>query len=172
MPLAKPEGYFALPPSQAVLELTHLDMEELPHQTLRIIDANLNRIGEGLRVLEEIARLLLDDATLSQQLKDMRHEMVKVNLSLEQQFLEARDSADDVGVDLAASGEGKYKDIPETLVANARRVQEALRVMEELAKNPGVPLESDKFKHARFNLYTIEKELFAKLVHWSKEQNE
>jgi len=36
-------------------------------QTLRIIDANLNRIGEGLRLLEDIARLLLDDAALTQQ---------------------------------------------------------------------------------------------------------
>lgn len=132
--------------------------------TLRIIDANLNRIGEGLRVLEEIARLLLDDAALSQRIKDMRHEMVKVNLSLEQKFLEARNSEGDVGINLEASGEAKYKDIPATVVANARRVQEALRVMEEMAKNPGVPLESDKFKRARFNLYTIEKELFSKLV--------
>ena len=172
MQLAKPEGYFALPPDLAMLELTHLEMEKIPSQTLRIIDANLNRIGEGLRVLEDIARLLLDDAVLSQQIKDMRHEMVKVNLSLEQQFLQARDSVGDVGVDLEASGEGKYKDIPETLVANARRVQEALRVMEEMAKNPGVHLESDKFKRARFNLYTIEKELFSNLMRRSKEQNE
>lgn len=132
--------------------------------TLRIIDANLNRIGEGLRVLEEIARLLLDDAALSQRIKDMRHEMVKVNLSLEKQFLQARNSEGDVGINLEASGEAKYKDIPATVVANARRVQEALRVMEEMAKNPGVPLESDKFKQARFNLYTIEKELFSKLM--------
>ena len=138
-------------------------MEKILGQILRIIDANLNRIGEGLRVLEEIARLLLDDAALSQRLKDMRHGMVKVELSLEQQFLRARDSAGDIGINLEASGEKTYKDIPEIVVANARRVQEALRVMEELAKNPGVPLESDKFKQARFALYTIEKELFAKI---------
>ena len=139
--------------------------------TLRIIDANLNRIGEGLRVLEEIARLLLDDAALSQQIKDMRHEMVKVNLSLEKQFLQARNSEGDVGINLEVSGEAKYKDIPATVVANARRVQEALRVMEEMAKNPGVPLESDKFKQARFNLYTIEKELFSKLMRRGEAQS-
>ena len=137
--------------------------------TLRIIDANLNRIGEGLRVLEDIARLILDDADLSQQLKDMRHEMVKVSLSLEKQLLQARDSAGDVGVNLEVPGEEKYKEIPETVVANARRVQEAMRVMEELAKNPGIPLESDKFKQARFKLYTIEKELFSRLSREGKE---
>jgi len=137
---------------------------EISSQTLRIIDANLNRVGEGLRVLEDIARLLLDDAALSQQLKDMRHEMVKVDLSLEQQFLQARNSEGDVGINLEASGEEKYKELSATVVANSRRVQEALRVLEELAKNPGVPLESDKFKRARFGLYTIEKELFSKLT--------
>jgi thiamine-phosphate pyrophosphorylase len=143
-------------------------METIPNQTLRIIDANLNRIGEGLRVLEDIARLLLDDAALSQQLKDMRHQLVKVDLSLEEQFLQARNSEGDVGASLEASGEEKYKDLPATVVANARRVQEALRVIEELAKNPEIPLESEKFKRARFNLYTIEKELFAKLMRREK----
>jgi thiamine-phosphate pyrophosphorylase len=141
---------------------------ELSSQTLRIIDANLNRIGEGLRVLEDIARLLLDDADLSQQLKDMRHEMVKVDLSLEQQFLQARNSEGDVGIYLEASNQKKYKELSTTVVANARRVQEAMRVLEELAKNPGAPLESDKFKRARFALYTIEKELFSKLMQWDK----
>ncbi len=139
-------------------------METMPDQKLRIIDANLNRIGEGLRVLEDIARLLLDDAELSQQLKDMRHEMVKVDLQLARQFLRARDSEGDVGINLEASDGGRYKEIPETVVANARRVQEAMRVMEELAKNPGVPLAPDKFKQARFKLYTIEKELFARVA--------
>jgi len=139
-------------------------MGKLPEKTLRIIDANLNRIGEGLRVLEDIARLLLDDAALSQQLKDMRHELVKVDISFEGRFLQARNSEGDVGMDLEAFGDEKYKEIPATVVANARRVQEALRVMEELAKNPAVPLEADKFKRARFNLYTVEKELFSKLM--------
>ena len=147
-------------------------MEKMSELTLRIIAANLNRIGAGLRVLEEIARLLLDDAALSQQLKDMRHEMVKVDLSLEQQFLQARNSEEDVGINLEAFGDKKHKEIPATVVANARRVQEALRVMEELSKNPAVPLESDKFKQARFNLYTIEKKLFSRLMEQGKVQNE
>jgi len=137
-------------------------------QTLRIMDANLNRIGEGLRVLEEIARLLLDDAGLSQQLKDMRHEMVKVDLSLEQQFLQARNSEGDVGIDIEAASEGKHKGLSAMVVANARRVQEALRVLEELAKDPDIALESGKFKQARFSLYTIEKKLFSRLLERNK----
>ena len=53
--------------------------EALSYQTLRIIDANLNRIGEGLRLLEDLARLLLNDATLTQQLKTMRHGLVIID---------------------------------------------------------------------------------------------
>ena len=133
-------------------------------QTLRIIDANLNRIGEGLRVLEDIARLMLDDAGLSQQLKDMRHEMVKVSGSLGRQLLQARNSAGDVGAYLEVEGEEKQRDLSGTVMANARRVQEAMRVVEELAKVPDVNLDGEKFKQARFRLYTVEKELLVKLL--------
>jgi len=55
-------------------------------------------------------------------------------------------------------------------VANARRVQEALRVLEELAKVPDTTpeLDSEKFKKARFNLYTIERTLLSKLLRKDK----
>ena len=46
-------------------------------ETLRIIDANLNRAAEGLRVLEDIARLGLNDASLSERLKTLRHELTQ-----------------------------------------------------------------------------------------------
>ena len=141
-----------------------MNVETISGDTLRIVDANLNRIGEGLRVLEELARLLLDDAGLTQQLKNMRHEMVKVDRSLQRQLLQARDSAGDVGADIEVDEEGRERDLPGTAMANARRVQEALRVMEELAKVRGVNLDVEKFKQARFALYTIEKELLGKLL--------
>jgi len=139
-------------------------MKALSGETLRIVDANLNRIGEGLRVLEDLARLLLDDAGLTQQLKNMRHEVVKVDRSLQRQLLQARDSAGDVGVELEVDEGDRERDLPGTAMANARRVQEALRVMEEMAKVRGVNLDVDKFKEARFALYTIEKELLSKLL--------
>jgi len=56
------------------------------------------------------------------------------------------------------------------LVSNSRRVQESLRTLEELAKVPGtIPeLDSEKFKQARFNLYTIEENLLSKLLRQDK----
>ncbi len=147
-----------------MLELTHLEMDKLPEQTLRIIDANLNRIGEGLRVLEEVSRLVLNSGDLSQQLKNLRHGLVIIEPALEQKLIQARDAAGDVGRDLEVPGEAKQRDLPAMVVANSRRVQESLRVMEELAKLPALVLDSGKYKQARFSLYTIEKELLGRLA--------
>ena len=130
---------------------------------LRILDVNLNRLGEGLRFLEEVSRFILDDTALTQQLKNLRHDLVRTDIDLDRKLLEARDSEGDVGIDLEVPGESKEKGLPRMVVANSRRAQESLRVLEEMAKLPGINLVSDKYKHARFSLYTIEKTLVARL---------
>lgn len=75
-------------------------------QRRRIIDANLNRAGEGLHLLEELARLMLNDAELTRQLKTMRHEVVRGDLAFNKALIQSRNSADDVGVDIELPGEG------------------------------------------------------------------
>ena len=144
--------------------------EAISRQALRIIDANLNRIGEGLRLLEDIARLLLNDATLTQQLKTMRHEILKGDWPFHQQLLNARDAESDVGINIGVPGDEKQRGLTITVIANARRVQESLRTLEEVAKIPGITpeLDSEKFKQARFNLYTIEQNLLSKLLRQDK----
>ena len=137
-------------------------------QTLRIVDASLNRIGEGLRLLEDMARLMLSDAALTQQLKTMRHELITVKGTLNQQLLQARNSEGDVGINLGAPQQAKERELTEVVVANAKRVQQSLRVIEELAKMPDIKLDSDKFKQARFNLYTIERSLLSRMLRRDK----
>ena len=139
-------------------------------QRRRIIDANLNRAGEGLHLLEEIARLAADDAELTRQLKTMRHELLRGDLAFNKELIQSRDSEGDVGADMEVPGEGKAKELPVIVVANARRVQEALRILEELAKTPDTTprLDSDKFKKARFELYTIEQKLLSRLLRRDK----
>ena len=44
-----------------------------PDKLLRIIDANLNRAREGLRVCEDISRFALGDKTATRALKSIRH---------------------------------------------------------------------------------------------------
>ncbi len=144
--------------------------QAVSRQALRIIDANLNRISEGLRLLEDLARLLLNDTALTQQLKTMRHELIRGDWSFHQQLLQARDSEGDVGINIEVSGEEKQRELPIMVMANSRRVQESLRVMEELTKVPGaIPeLDTEKFKQARFALYTIEQNLLSKLLRQDK----
>jgi thiamine-phosphate pyrophosphorylase len=135
----------------------------MERDTLRIIDANLNRIGEGLRVLEELARLSLDDEDLTRRLKDLRHEIVQVNPSLQKRLLTTRDSDGDVGAEMLVKGEEPKRDKNELVIANARRAEESLRVLEEIARLPESGLDTEKYKKARFALYSIEKELSAKI---------
>ena len=136
-------------------------------KTMRIIDANLNRIGEGLRLLEDIARLILNDARLTQQLKTMRHKLLESDLSFNRQLLESRNSEGDVGIHLETPGDTE-RELPIMAVANSRRVQESLRAIEELAKLPEVKLDPEKFKQARFNLYTLEQNLISRLLREDK----
>jgi len=163
-------SFYLYSPNLAVLELAAMASEAISRQRLRIIDANLNRAGEGLHLLEDLARLILNDASLTQQLKTIRHEILRGDWSFNQQLVQSRDSEGDVGVDIEAGGEGKQRELPIMIVANSRRVQEALRILEELAKIPGTTpeLDADRFKKARFDLYTIEQKLLSRLSRQDK----
>jgi thiamine-phosphate pyrophosphorylase len=143
-------------------------MKELSGQTLRIVDANLNRTGEGLRVLEEFARLCLNDEHLSRRLKDLRHALLDIPLDFQERLIAARDAAGDVGREMKSPQQGQGRGVPETVVANARRVQESLRVLEEMARTTDLPLDTDAYKTARFSLYDLEKDLLARLLRRDK----
>ncbi len=128
---------------------------------LRIIDANANRAREGLRVLEDVARFVLDDEDLRSRAKTVRHEITRsVNaLRADVSSLEAaRDSEKDVGRRGFAGDEGRRNEIGTITVANARRVQEALRVLEEFSKLVDETIAS-RLKDLRYSVYTLEKDI-------------
>jgi thiamine-phosphate pyrophosphorylase len=135
---------------------------------LRIIDANINRIGEGLRVLEEFARLALNNGVLTRRLKSLRHEILHIDTGLQLQLLQARDAVGDVGAGKLTLEGSEREGAVETIIANSRRVQESLRVMEELSKEPGLSASSRDYEKARFTVYTIEKELVARILRQDK----
>jgi thiamine-phosphate pyrophosphorylase len=138
-------------------------MAESPRfpEFLRIIDANLNRAGEGLRVIEDIARMVLNNRDISARLKTLRHGLVRTGPAFQESLIESRNSSADVGRDTEVTGEERAKDMESVLVANSRRVQESLRVLEELTKTAGITadLDSDRFKQIRFELYSLEQEI-------------
>ena len=163
----------------------------MPHQPLRIVDANLNRSVEGLRVLEDVARFVLNDATLSQQLRSTRHSLAEVGESLGIILLEERDSEHDVGRENVIArppslitsrpsvianqrrsnlNRQSYPDLASLVGANANRVEESLRVLEELAKlgELSSKLDAAKFEKDRFRLYSVEKEMVSRLTRQDK----
>jgi len=145
-------------------------LPRIPQQTtLRIIDANLNRASEGLRVIEDIARLALNNVTLSERLKNMRHDMVEFDLAVNSLLIGSRDVDGDVGANLVAP-ESLQKDLPLSAVANSRRVQESLRTLEELSRTlkiSSIP-EPETFRQFRFELYSIERKLLSGLLREDK----
>ncbi len=133
---------------------------------LRLIDANLDRLGEGLRVLEDVSRFLLKDAVLSRRLKTLRHKLVKDIVPLEQELLAARRVAEDVGAPGRSPAVSGHEDLPALVAANSRRVQESIRVLEEFARlsNSPVAARPSRLQHLRFEVYELEQELVSRLL--------
>ena len=68
--------------------------------TARILDVSANRAREALRVLEDYARFVLNDAFLTGQLKQLRHDLAQaLSLLPESLLLESRDTFHDVGTE-------------------------------------------------------------------------
>ncbi|TWU01760.1 thiamine phosphate synthase [Neorhodopirellula pilleata] len=102
---------------------------------MRVIDANANRVGEGLRTLEETARFILDDAELQFHLKTLRHDIATAMTKVSRvDLLSARDTPGDVGTDATTSSENHRVDLGDLVAAAAIRVQQALRCLEEYGK--------------------------------------
>ena len=139
-------------------------------QTLRIIDASLNRAAEGLRFLEDSARFLINDTELTKQLKTIRHNIIPNDWPFQKQLIQSRDSQGDIGANLDVDGSKDKKSVSSAIVANSRRVQEALRTLEEVAKIEGVvlPISSEMFQQVRFEMYTLEKHLLSRLLRQDK----
>ncbi|MGJ0357767.1 thiamine-phosphate pyrophosphorylase [Aliarcobacter cryaerophilus] len=118
---------------------------------LRIIDANLNRLREGIRVVEDIFRYVYNDKELSTKLKDLRH-LARVENFYE--ILESRDVQNDV-LRESIKSEQNREDLNSILIANFKRAQESSRVLEELTKLSSIE-DSENFKYIRYELYNLE----------------
>jgi thiamine-phosphate pyrophosphorylase len=131
----------------------------------QIIDANLNRTREGLRVCEDIARFTITDKTVTRSLKSIRHAATRALLDSEKlslgQLLRARDTKKDTLKFFDFEKHGKSS-IANIFMSNIERVKESLRVLEECSKviDEGI---SRKYRSMRFNTYDIEKKVIEKI---------
>ncbi|MFC1644098.1 thiamine-phosphate pyrophosphorylase [Candidatus Omnitrophota bacterium] len=124
----------------------------------RIIDANLNRVMEAIRVCEDIVRFFSNNERLTLKLKDLRHEVFNAIKDLRMEHLEELVSSrdlNDVGMKSTES-EKTRENLVDLFLANTQRGKESLRVLEEVLKLFDQEL-SQKFKKFRFKLYEIEK---------------
>ena len=130
------------------LVLNYYFMEE---NYLRLIDANLNRLREGIRVVEDIFRYVYNDKQTALKLKELRH-LSRLENYIE--LLETRDVKNDV-LRSSIKSEQNRTDLYSILIANFKRAQESSRVLEEFCKLISVK-DSENFKYIRYELYNLE----------------
>lgn len=131
-------------------------------ERFRVLDANLNRAREGLRVCEEVARLVLGDTPLTRRCQRLRYEVDGAGRLLPRsKLLQARDSRRDVGRPGRRGSARPHGHCRDLAAANLRRVQEALRVLEEFSRLVR-PAASRSFGSLRFKAYSLEQSFDSK----------
>jgi len=116
-----------------------------------ILDANIHRACEWLRVIEEYFRFVVNDEALTNRLAWLRKKISHHTLPVsDRSRMEARDTESDVRANEVIQSRKNTYDL---LLANMKRSQEALRVLEEYTGD-------DNFRVFRYELYELEKECF------------
>jgi thiamine-phosphate pyrophosphorylase len=123
---------------------------------LRIIDAAANRLREGLRVLDDYVRFVLNDPQLTDRIKQLRHRSADSCRRISPgQLRQARNTAGDIGTSIHTSTELNRESLNDVVIANLKRTQESARSLEEFGKliHPEFALE---MKQLRYELYILE----------------
>lgn len=138
-----------------------LNFDEPPEQINvgRILDAGANRAREALRTLEDYARFALNDATMTRLYKDLRHAFADAVVLLPANLLlQSRDTLGDVGTTISTFNEWERPTLLSVAQANAKRLQESLRSLEEFGKTVSVEF-AQRIEKIRYESYTLERSL-------------
>lgn len=131
---------------------------------LRLLDANLNRTLEGLRVCEEIMRFVICEKSITLEFKNIRHKTTRLikDWGIDKKLLlNSRDTENDIGKNSTKS-ELTRTDYKNIFFANIQRAKESLRVLEEFSKLDNKKI-SGGFKVVRYNLYRLESKAYTRL---------
>ncbi|MEM0980487.1 MAG: thiamine phosphate synthase, partial [Cyanobacteria bacterium P01_H01_bin.58] len=126
-----------------------------PHAAMsvyRILDANLDRAREGLRILEDWCRFGLNHTELTEKLKHLRQTLGQWHTA---DLRAARDTPGDPGTRMTHPQEKIRTSVTQVLQANFCRVEEALRSLEEFSKIDR-PAMSAACKQMRYQVYALE----------------
>ena len=123
----------------------------------RVIDANLNRCHEGLRVLEDHARFCGNQPRLAEELKEFRHNLqASIPDAWSVNCLKLRDVAGDPGTAFESADEYQRDSSTSIVSANASRVKQSLRTLEEFSKALDAKV-SRQLEGFRYRFYELEK---------------
>jgi thiamine-phosphate pyrophosphorylase len=125
----------------------------------RLMDANVNRVREGLRVCEDISRFIYEQEDWFLSFRDLRHQVTQLALERMDLFrlTQFRDSENDLGRGIDAMKKGDIS-IEDLLIRNLQRAKEGLRVLEEFGHQID-PSARQAFQTLRYTLYTLEKKI-------------
>jgi len=113
-----------------------------------LINANIHRIKEGARVLEEVARFILRDGPLFKKIRTFRHALQATPPILSE--------VHDLG-GVSLQEENTRHNLLALVQANAIRIQEALRVLEEISTDQ---THKQKMKSLRYTAYELQAVLY------------
>ena len=123
----------------------------------QIIDANLDRAREGLRVLEDWARFGLSKEKYVERIKNYRQILGKNHLEV---YKQSRNHNEDKCKGLSHEEQINRKTSEQIISSNSGRVQEALRVIEEFSRLHNHEL-SKIASEIRYEIYTLEIDLLS-----------
>ncbi|MFQ3591999.1 MAG: thiamine phosphate synthase [Gemmataceae bacterium] len=155
------ERLLPLPTPAPEPEIHAIALADLTEQVdlARVLDASANRAREALRVLEDHARFVLDDALLCAQFKELRHELSRLlNEYGPPELPRCRDTLGDVGTAVGTESEYRRDSLQAVWMAATRRLAESLRSLEEYAKVASPQL-GQQVESLRYRTYTLEKAL-------------
>lgn len=130
----------------------------------RLIDANANRAGEAMRVLEDAARFVRNDAKLAEAFKTLRHDFGESIRQLPGPPISAmRNTAGDVGTAITMDTETQRRHVSDVVAAAGKRLAQALRCCEEYGKliDPRFAATIEKL---RYRSYDLEAELINRMT--------
>ena len=130
----------------------------------RILDANFNRASEAVRVIEDCTRFALGDLCLSRRAKNIRHSLAEIlqRFSI-LNLVRTRDAEEDVGREISIDSEYARSSVADLLTANLKRLQQALRSLEEAGKIVDEDA-ANRFEHLRYETYSLEKAILTTIA--------
>ncbi|WP_319372033.1 thiamine-phosphate pyrophosphorylase [uncultured Ilyobacter sp.] len=126
----------------------------------RVLDVNVNRASEGVRVIEDLFRFYFENESLTKECRILRHNLRKTMKEVDSHLIESRDTRGDIGLSVSQKVKNDSKEsVDQLLISNFKRIQEAVRCIEEVLKVLSLYNLSKDMERIRYQSYSLEKDI-------------